>query len=391
MIVVAVALRGACMAGFLCSVAALANPLPSFQGLGDLPGGDFISSATGLSADGSFVVGHGTPAVGYEAFRWTAGEGMIGLGDLPGGVFNSGAYAVSADGSVVVGFSYAGAGTGYQHPFRWTEAEGMVDLGDLPGGLASGRALDISDDGLVIVGHSDSGSGAEAFRWTVEQGMVGLGFLPGGFSGSSGAGGVSTDGSVIVGVSSGTSGRQAFRWTPAQGMVGLGFLPGAAYWPDSDAHGVSTDGSVVVGWSDSADGYQAFRWTAATGMVGLGQFYSGDLSYTSAKDVSADGSLVVGYVASGWAPDLEYEALIWDAEHGLRRLQDVLEDEYALDLSGWTLEVASAISDDGRTLVGCGTNPAGYPEAWIARIPEPQTLTLTVVGLCAMRLAGRRS
>ncbi len=36
----------------------------------------------GLSADGSVVVGVSNSASGTEAFRWTAGGGMVGLGDL---------------------------------------------------------------------------------------------------------------------------------------------------------------------------------------------------------------------------------------------------------------------------------------------------------------------
>ncbi len=60
----------------------------SFQGLGDLPGGRFSSYASGVSADGSVVVGssESTAMFTVEAFRWTQSTGMVGLGDLPGGV-----------------------------------------------------------------------------------------------------------------------------------------------------------------------------------------------------------------------------------------------------------------------------------------------------------------
>lgn len=111
-------------------------------GLGFLPGGgpsanlNAGSNALGISADGSVVVGYSNiPNVnggygGYEAFRWTQATGMVGLGDLPGGIFDSKATGVSADGSVVVG-----NGTGfYGTAFRWTQATGMVGLGYLPGG-----------------------------------------------------------------------------------------------------------------------------------------------------------------------------------------------------------------------------------------------------------------
>jgi probable HAF family extracellular repeat protein len=96
------------------------------QGLGDLPGGAFQSSATAISASGEVIVGYSQSASGGEAFRWEAVSGMQGLGDLPGGVFGSGAYAVSADGSVIVGAGHSDAPD--NEAFIWTEAEGMQSL-----------------------------------------------------------------------------------------------------------------------------------------------------------------------------------------------------------------------------------------------------------------------
>ena len=49
------------------------------------------------------IVGTATSDKGTEAFRWTAADGMMPLGDLPDGEFSSSAYAVSGDGKVVVG------------------------------------------------------------------------------------------------------------------------------------------------------------------------------------------------------------------------------------------------------------------------------------------------
>ena len=54
-----------------------------FQGLGDLPGGNFYNQAYVVSADGSVVVGFSNTALGIEAFRWTVAGGMEDLGDLP--------------------------------------------------------------------------------------------------------------------------------------------------------------------------------------------------------------------------------------------------------------------------------------------------------------------
>ena len=110
-----------------------AHAQPRFVPLGDLPGGGFSSGASGVSADGSIVVGQGYSSVdngsGPEAFRWTAADGMVGLGHLSGGGFRRGieATAVSANGSAIVGY------TGIE-AFRWRSAGGMVGLGNLPGG-----------------------------------------------------------------------------------------------------------------------------------------------------------------------------------------------------------------------------------------------------------------
>src|ERR1019366_1164470 len=94
--------------------------------LGYLPGGTY-SSANGISADGSVIVGASGSASFEEAFRWTAGSGMVGLGHLPG-TTNSSAAAVSADGSVVVGTSYPASGN---QAFRWTAGSGMQSPWDV--------------------------------------------------------------------------------------------------------------------------------------------------------------------------------------------------------------------------------------------------------------------
>ena len=149
--------------------------------LGDLPGGQFQSTASGVNSDGTVVVGRGFSDSGMEAFRWTSAGGMIGLGDLPGNPFTSIAHDVSADGSVVVGQGNGTAG-GNPEAFRWTAGPpaGMIGLGDLPGGMFFSIAFDVSADGSVVVGQSNSASGNTAFRWTSGSGMVGIGDLPGG-------------------------------------------------------------------------------------------------------------------------------------------------------------------------------------------------------------------
>ena len=338
----------------------------TFQPLGDLPGGNYFSVATCVSADGKFVAGYSLSTNGYQAFRWTATNGMVALGDLPGGTFKSFANAISADGSTVVGYSSSSLG---DEGFRWTQATGMAGLGDLPGGSGSSIANGVSGDGNIVVGYSSSTLSTpahnEAFRWTPANGMEALGDLPGG-NFDSRAFAVSADGSTIVGESSSSNapGVEAFRWTAGAGMVGLGDFPGGV--TNSNAYGVSADGSVVVGNGyPPSNVHEAFRWSAGTGMAGLG-FLPCD-TWTIARAVSGDGSVVVGdpQVSSCVC------VFIWDAQHGIRDLLNVLTTDYGLNLTGWQLCRATGLSFDGNTVVGYGLNPSGNTEAWIANLAAP--------------------
>jgi uncharacterized membrane protein len=158
-------------------------------------------------------------------------------------------------------------------------------------------------------------------------------------------------------------------------MVGLGDLPGGSF--GSYANAASTDGSVIVGYGSGNNGIEAFRWTTSGGMVGLG---GSGFANSIAQDLSGDGSTIVGYANFGSGD----EALIWDATNGVRRLKGVLVNEWGLDLTGWTLTMANAVSADGTVIVGTGTNPSGSREAWIAVIPEPASLWLVAFGSLAL-------
>ena len=139
---------------FLLSHPAYAGPF--FMGLGDLPGGDFRSSAIDVSDGGSVVAVTGRTALGAQAAQWTGAGGLDRLGALPGGVSSS-AFGLSSDGSTIVGFSQNEA-------FRWTAADGMLGLGSLGGSTARG----VSASGEVVVGATGQGP----FRWTEAAGNL---------------------------------------------------------------------------------------------------------------------------------------------------------------------------------------------------------------------------
>jgi uncharacterized membrane protein len=87
-----------------------------------------------------------------------------------------------------------------------------------------------------------------------------------------------------------------------------------------------------------------------------------------ARAVSADGSIIVGSCAGERGP----EAVIWDDVRGVRRVRELLVQEFNLEevVRGWKLRSATAISADGTVVAGDGVNPDGEPEAWIADIGQ---------------------
>jgi probable HAF family extracellular repeat protein len=179
---------------------------------------------------------------------------------------------------------------------------------------------------------------------------------------------------VVVGRGALPTGGEAFRWTAAGGLVGLGYLPGCVF---SETLGVSANGSVIAGGCSGPPGNEAFRWTSGAGMVGLGDLPGGSFS-SIANGVSADGSTVVG---SGDAASGD-QAFIWTATNGMREIAAILT-AHGIDLTGWTLDAATSISDDGTVVVGTGTNPSGNREAWLAEVPVPAA-SAALLQACAL-------
>jgi RNA polymerase sigma factor (sigma-70 family) len=339
----------------------LRSPIARFQGIGDLPGGQFVSYASAVSGDGNVAVGASDSRNGNEAFRWSRNDGMVGLGALPSARSSSSAHAVSADGNMIVGSSSSSAGP---QAFRWGQRTGMVGIGDLPGGVFSSVAYGVSANGQLIVGESGSIRGErEAFRWT-ELEMGGLGALsPIWFNSQAMA--ASADGAVVIGTSARSrAGFEAFRWTRDNGMIGLGDFPGGV--TNSNAYGISALGNFIVGYGcpGTFDPYthEAFRWTEQGGLEHLG--FAPGLRNSAAYAVSSDGNVIVGDNKS----ERPAIALIWTPMAGMRRLQEVLTKDYKLDLTGWQLTSARGVSHDGKTIVGSGVNPAGQTEGWIVTL-----------------------
>ncbi|MBL9130617.1 MAG: hypothetical protein JNG86_05425, partial [Verrucomicrobiaceae bacterium] len=327
-------------------------------GLGDLPDGVVGSRVLAVANGGAVAAGAGTNGNGVDGMTWTLTAEMTGT------KFNA---AVSGPDSAVHGMSGSGTVIVGQNGITG-RAFRMSTASQSPSVLqnvseqdaASANAIDAA--GVYATGWSGTADKTtqRAVRWNGVNLSDELAPLPGGarMEGT----GISGNGTVITGWSEFSGGgQQAFRWSDTdQITVPLGFLSGGT---SSAGLAVSSDGSTVVGRAQNSSGQAAFRWTQAGGMQDLGDF-SGGTYDAAARGVSGDGSIVVGYGNNLGGK----KAFVWDAAHGRRDLQAVLASEYGVQFAGWTLTSANAISPDGGTVGGEGTDPLGNTQAWMAQI-----------------------
>jgi probable HAF family extracellular repeat protein len=226
--------------------------------------------ADAVNANGSIAVGQTVVSFApyrTEAASWVVGGASQVLGLFPGGL-NSNATGISGDGSIVVGsgdehIDVTGENTiQIDHnslPFLWTAPSGMQQL-PLPSLADDGSANAISANGSTIVGQA----GPDAAIWQIDpRGIVNsngqspitlhtLGVLPGGTYSVATA--VSGDGSIVVGYGdTPANGTTAFLWTSQLGMVDLNsYLPSFGYDMTgvflTRANGISADGKTIVGY-----------------------------------------------------------------------------------------------------------------------------------------------
>jgi uncharacterized membrane protein len=267
-------------------------------GLGYLPSSSYGSAASATSADGAALAGDATHHNDCQGcgdtqrpIRWQASSGIEDLSFLADH-YNGFATGISADGSVIVGFSY-GSPSSEMHWFRWTEQAGPEDLG-------SGYATGISADGQTIVGAAYDGR-YQAMRWTEQDGRIPLGGVDPYYDSLATA--ASSDGSMVVGWSLGPSGSRAFRWQKSTGAVSLGTLPGDNY---SVATSMSADGAVVVGASSATSAApapmnRAVLWDEARGMSAIETLLeAADVDLTGWRLSHASGISMNGKVVTGW-------------------------------------------------------------------------------------------
>jgi hypothetical protein len=275
---------------------------------------------------------------------------------VPVGVPGWGAVSgLSADGSVAVGWTVP---TTFEQAFRWTRSEGPVRLLAAEGAPAVAESL--SEDGLLVAGWSCA-ERKDASTWSPDRGWAPL---DAGVECLSAVKSLSRDGRWAAGWVRRVFDApvQAARWSLSSGervLVARGSM----------TTGVS-DSGTVVGYFQHEDARQkgpteeALYWTGDEPARSLGDLPGGTLD-SAATAILRDGT----WIAGGGTSALGEEAVLWDESRRLYRVTDLLDAAGVGAPSGWRLGSCNGIARNGDllTICGDGTNPAGDPEAWVAR------------------------
>jgi probable HAF family extracellular repeat protein len=272
------------------------------------------------------------------------------------------AAATNGDGSIVVGANRATDTTNDSAAYRLDWASGRLDLYPESGTGATA----VSDDARVVTVNVNLNTSERlAWLWYADGSSEPVQMPADGDQAEAYA--LSGDGSVVTGWADTSAGIIRGIWydVAERRMVDMGTIPGSGYAIGMDA---SADGTVVVGesFSPGMPGIErAFRWTEATGMVDLG--VPPEFIGAYAVNTNADGSVIAIRVYKPFDEPPFDRAALWDSIHGLRMVRTILT-ETGVDLEGWTLRHIVALSADGTVAVGCGTNPDGDAEPWMARL-----------------------
>ncbi|MFG0285741.1 MAG: GC-type dockerin domain-anchored protein [Phycisphaerales bacterium JB039] len=317
--------------------------------IGDLAGGEDASWTRGVSADGTFVVGGSSSALGDVAACWTPASGLQQLGPP-----EASAAAVNDDGTVIAGNFWDGS---------WGYAIALL----MPGPTIvripissyydfGSRAVDVSAAGRIAGVASSSqggvmsgGSDALVLSW--------FGASPSVFHRPEHLlwiEAISGDGLTVVG-----NETEEYEYTTTAFRYRGGFYYiGPPYPDESYATAVSKDGTVIFGRVEPwvAPAY-LFRWTAWGGLEDIG-WPDTDSEITS---VALGGKAAAGQ--AGWKTDKR--AILWFEGRGFVDLKQYLLARGLDEAADWQLLSVSDLSSDETTLVGNGIDRLGRERGFI--------------------------
>lgn len=316
---------------------------------------DSDTQATGISGDGSVVVG--SYYGGGGGFFWTAETGTVRIG-------GGGVAGISADGTTIVG--RANDAMGRENAAIWQGDVNWYLLGSFspeatPCDRLLSSAFGVNGDGSIVVGLGWNGcSLAHGFRWDAETGMLDLGSLVSGRASRANA--ISGDGQAIVGWSDQATGfRQGAHWVDGAWQ----WLAGQ-YGPVGEALGVNFDGSVIVGFGCGPRNEFAWQWTEKTGVQCINGTVA-DPNQTYMFALSDDGRVIGGAVRPVFGP--ERQAVLWFNDEPVDLRQYLLLRGVA-EVEPWTLDSVLAVSSDGYVIAGWGVGPDRRVHGYVVVLPQ---------------------
>lgn len=330
------------------------------------PPGYRIPDVAAMSADGSIFVGMVSQGpFTASAVRWSNYGGSNDLLPGPGGAAQSYASGISADGSVIVGGIDI---DGTSQAVVWTNNRPLRVLDNLPG-TAGSVALGVSAGGQFVVGSSstvDTRSDRAVLWRLADNTQVDLSqtaLLRSPEVTDSRAIAVSRDGDIVAGNYSTADNNLSFIWRSGTNTSQQLALLAAGGYTNSDVVGISANGARIAG-TLTTDDYrmQAVYWTSADGAVhGIGTLgLNGDRTFSHASAISANGQVIVG--------DSDFRAFRWSQTDGMQSVAQWLAAAKVAIGDRLVLQRATATNKDGSVIVGWGMDERERPITWIARV-----------------------
>jgi hypothetical protein len=279
--------------------------------------GSFLHQLRGMSADGQHLIGtHGDPMQAgiFHLAKGTWADLGSPYGEGCDGAISSG-WELNADGSVAVGLVYNTCSTTYG--YQWSAYNGFTVMQYL--GQGYNRATVVSDDGSILAGFAQGLYNRTPAIWNADgtgQLIDPTEELVGEFQA------MSPDGSVLAGQHAPPDAfnQQQMYYTAEEGIVDIGLLPNSTEFDSGFVYGVCADGELIIG--SSGDPFWGVQYATA-------------------------------YTKDG----------------GIRKLQDIVEENGLTLPEGHHMSHGGRCSNDGTRIIGSITTDMFELKTFVLTLP----------------------
>jgi uncharacterized membrane protein len=347
----------------------------TFTAIGDLPGGASESWVNAISDYGDVIVGSSVGAQGEEAVRFTRADGLVGLGAAP-----SRATTVSARGTVIAGQASGGQGEtgpgafwyGDDYAIRYLVGDQRGAPPVLPPMFELTVPFVALDDGRLYGGCTQYGNPIGPIG--CRQDAPGSITMLSGVSIIYDADASGNYGGVVLGNRYGNPLLPAFLNGAGLPYPADAFCitPGRC---DAALRAFSQDAAIAVGTglmspprlvvTEPPGELEETAWihTTAEGISERLPDLPAGVQASGAYAISADGRVVGGFGSD----TAGRRAVLW-IDRAIVTVEELVSAQGGSVPEGWELSEVRALSADGHTLAGNGTNPEGVPEGFVVTL-----------------------